>query len=111
MIRIQGLEPRQQLARDELLGELGRILRFGAPAGLHGVNEVGGFRVAEIGGEGGDVEGHRHVVVLVDEVVAVEHVDAVPGGVFSQHVHPFVIAKEDNVFETRFLVSRDCQLV
>lgn len=41
----------------------------GAVAGLHGVDEARGLRVAEVL-QGGYVEGGEHFVVFVDEIVA-----------------------------------------
>ena len=101
-IRIQRAKPRQQGPLNIRLRRLRRILGLSAPSLLHRINEVGRFRVAEVG-ERGDVEGGHHVVVFVDEVVAVEHVDAVPRRVAGEDAHFFVGAQEDDVFEGHFL--------
>ena len=45
-------------------------------------------------------------MVFVDEVVAVEHVDAVPGSVLGEDADLFVGAEEDNVFQSDFLFGR-----
>jgi hypothetical protein len=59
--------------------EVGIVEWLGAVLGFHGVDEVGLFVVAEVF-ECGDVEGGHHVVVFVDQVVAVEHVETIPSG-------------------------------
>ena len=101
-IRIERTKPRQQRPLNIRLRRLRRILGLSAPSLLHRINEVGGFRVAEVC-ERGNVEGGHHVVVFVDEVVAVEHVDAVPRRVAGEDTHFFVGAEEDDVFEGDFL--------
>ncbi|TLD12853.1 uncharacterized protein PgNI_02843 [Pyricularia grisea] len=86
--------------------EVGSTKCLGTPALLHGVDEVSLLVVAKVG-QGSHVEGGHHVVVLVDQVVAVEHVDAVPGGVVSLDEHLFVLAQPDDVLETGGLVGQD----
>lgn len=52
---------------------------FGAVLGIHGIDESGLFVVAEIC-QCSDVQSGHHVVVFVNQVVAVEHVESVPSG-------------------------------
>lgn len=76
---------------------LGRSLRvregghlLGAEGGGHGVDEHGVVGVAVRGDvDVGDVEGGHHVVVFVDEIVAVKHVDSRPGGEVGDQLYAF----------------------
>ena len=51
-----------------------------------------------------DVERGHHVMVLVDQVMAMEHVHPVPGRVLGQHLHLLVGAQQHNVLERGLLV-------
>src|SRR5918997_888913 len=52
----------------------------------------GGVRLYRVGAARADLELHHHVVVLVDEVVAVDHVLALVGSELPQHPHRLVLA-------------------
>lgn len=47
----------------------------------------------------GNVECGHHLVVFMDKVVAVEHVDAVPGSEVSEHLDDFTRLEEDSVLQ------------
>jgi hypothetical protein len=46
-------------------------------------------------------------MVFMDQVVAVEHVNAIPWCIFSYHTDFLVGSEEDDVFETSLLVGED----
>ena len=79
---------------------------FGAVLLLHRVNELGCLRVAEVG-KAGDVESSHHVVVLVDEVVAVEHVDTIVWGVAGDDGDLLVGTKQDDVLQGFSFVGKN----
>ena len=70
---------------------------------LHRVDELGGLGVAPIA-EAGDVEGSHHIMVLMNKVVAVEHVDTIVRGVACNDCDLLVLAKKDNVLQSLLLV-------
>lgn len=86
--------------------EVGEVVGRGGPALVLGVAEVGGLVVAEVL-QHGDVEGGHHVLVLVDEVVAVEHVEAGPGLVVGLDAHRLADGEPDDVLEAVGLVGLD----
>ena len=99
------------LVSDGLVGEItstggqvavGEGLRL-VPS-LHGVNEVCLVGVTEIC-ESGDVESSQHFMVLVDQVVTMEHVEAVPWCIPSNDLDGFRRTKPDNIFERNSLIG------
>lgn len=56
--------------------KLGPSVWLSSPSGFHRI-DVGCFIVAKIR-EGSDVKGGHHVVVLMDQIVTMEHIDSVP---------------------------------
>lgn len=89
---------------DALAGaEVGEDVGLGVPAVVLGVAEVGGLVIPEAR-EHGDVEGRHHVLVLVDQVVAVEHVQPRPGLVVRLHPHRLPLRQPDHVFQAVRLV-------
>lgn len=62
---------------------------FGAVSLLHGVNEVGCLRVPPVS-ETGDVECGHHVMILMNEIVAVEHVDSIPRSISGNNLYLLV---------------------
>jgi hypothetical protein len=77
-----------------------------AVAGLHGVDETGLLVVAQIS-QRRYIEGRHHLVVLVDQIVAVEHVEAVPWCVASDNVDLFVGVQPDNILECNLFIRQD----
>jgi len=70
--------------------------RLRAVALLHGVDEAGLFVVAKIR-QGGNIHSSHHLVVFVDQVVAVEHVQTIPGCVASNHIDLLVGVQPNHV--------------
>lgn len=104
VVGVEGRECGERL--DQHLVQVGRA-RPGlcSPALLHGVDELCCLGVAKVAqAEGRDVESAHHVVVLVDKVVAVEHVDAVPGSVLRHNLQRLVWPNHANIFHACSLV-------
>lgn len=76
-----------------LVGGLGFLL--GPPVLVHGVDVIG--LVVAKSRESRDVKGRHHHVVFVDEVVAVEHVHAGPGGIVGFDSHDLARPKPHHV--------------
>lgn len=86
--------------------EVGEDIRLGVPAFVLRVAEVGGLVVAEVL-QHGHVEGGHHVLILVNQVVAVEHVEARPRLVMSLDPDRLAGREPDDVLETVGLVRLD----
>ncbi len=96
-VSVQSVEERKLLL-DGIRGEVIRIDRSSQVAWLHGIDEPGSLWVAEVR-KGGDVDRSHHVVVFVDKVVAMEHVNTIPRCISRNHRRRLASAKENNVLE------------
>lgn len=105
-IRIRLVEHRQQASLNVLLCRLSRILILRAPPLLHWVHKVRSLLISEIR-KSSDVEGSHHVMILMDEVVAMEHVHPIPGRILGQNLHLLVDAEKHDIFECDLLVLED----
>lgn len=95
-----GVEVEVTLAFSKMFG----FERLGTVFGIHGVDEGCLFVVAQVF-EGGDVEGGHHVVVFVDKVVAVKHVEAIPSA--SSIVSVKVVEDVQEAVYLRAIASED----
>jgi hypothetical protein len=100
-VSIKGRVERQQSAADG--GKVGSSVRLSSPSLLHRVDEASGFRVTEIS-KGCNVESSHHINVLMNQVVAVEHVNTIPRGVSSKNPNNLIGTKEDNILHSDLLV-------
>ncbi|KAL2284811.1 hypothetical protein FJTKL_08640 [Diaporthe vaccinii] len=86
--------------------EITRTERFSPPSRLHGVQVSRCLIIAPVR-KSSDVEGSHHVVILVDQVVAMEHVDSVPWSIVSLHDRGLSSPQPDHVLEPSGLVGHD----
>ena len=73
---------------------------------LHRIKELGSLIIAPVF-ETLDVEGSHHVVILMNEVVAMEHVDTIVRGVARNDCDLLVHAQENDIFESFLFVVED----
>jgi hypothetical protein len=77
-----------------------------AVLGFHGVDEGSLFVVTEIF-QCGDIESGHHVVVFVDQVVAVEHVETIPWTIAGENLNLFVLVQPNDIFQCGLLVGKN----
>ena len=105
-IRICLVEQGQQASLDILLGRLRRVFSLRAPSLLHRINEVCCLLIAKVF-QRSDVECGHHVMIFMNQVVAVEHVHTIPRSVLGQDLYLLVDTEQHYVFESNFLVFQD----
>ena len=89
---------RLQLLVDDTLLAIVVVLVLAAVLLLHRIQKLGGLGIAPVA-EAGDVKSSHHVMVFVDQIVAVEHVDTIVRCVTGDDGHNFILAKQDDILE------------
>ena len=97
------IEHRQQRTLNVLPTRCLLTLLPGTPPLLHRIQEARCLAIPEIF-KHTDIKRSHHIMIFMNQIVAVKHVDTIPRREFGEDLHFLVDAKENDVFEGDLLV-------